>query len=56
MLVKIFAGWIAFNAVTFALLMTRRARPAARNRLFRWILDGRPQRPPSHHVGHPERR
>jgi hypothetical protein len=34
----VFVGWIALNALIFISLMFRRHRPAARLRLFRWIL------------------
>lgn len=57
MLFKILMGWMVLNAAIFGLLMTRRGRPTLRNRLFRWIVDGRDRRRcSSNHAGHPERR
>ena len=37
----IVGGWLLLNAVVFAALMLRRDRPALRNRLFLWVVDGR---------------
>jgi hypothetical protein len=34
-------GWLVLNAVVFAALMLRRNRPALRDRLFRWVVDGK---------------
>ena len=34
-------GWLALNAALFAALMLRRNQPALRDRLFRWVIDGR---------------
>jgi len=38
---SIIVGWLLVNAVVFAALMLRRDRPALRNRLFLWVVDGR---------------
>ena len=34
-------GWLVLNATLFAALMLRRNHPALRDRLFRWVIDGR---------------
>ena len=37
----IVGGWFLLNAVVFAALMLRRDRPALRDRLFLWVVNGR---------------
>jgi len=34
----IVAGWLVLNAVVVVALMSRRGRPALRDRLFRWVV------------------
>ena len=34
-------GWLALNAAVFIVLMLRRDLPVPRDRLFRWVIDGR---------------
>ena len=40
-MLAIIGGLLLVNAVVFAALMLRRDRPALRNRLFLWVVDGR---------------
>ena len=33
--------WLGVNGALFAVLATRKARPALRDRLFNWVIQGR---------------
>jgi hypothetical protein len=45
-------GWIALNGAVAGALLTRRSRPALREKLFQWVMRGendkRPRSPQAH--------
>jgi hypothetical protein len=41
MLFYVLGGWIALNAAVATAVLTRRARPHLRHRLFRWVIGDR---------------
>jgi hypothetical protein len=50
---SVFVGLIAFNALLFiSLMFFRRDRPAARLRLFRWVLHTKPHSQTAHRHSH----
>jgi len=48
----ILIGWLTLNVVVVAALLTRRARPQLRERLFRWVIRGETKRRPHGSHGH----
>jgi hypothetical protein len=38
MLIRLLAGWLAIDALLFAMLLNRRPYPRVRHRLFRWAM------------------